>query len=409
MAGPDTDRWPAIGEPPRSGGPVLPGVADADPRADRDPVGRDRVGRIGRVALQSQRARRVAQVDAGPRRSMPNAAADQPGPGGETGIGRPSRRRRAAGGTLGGPSRASAPVHREPVGPHAVEPDERFDGADQHRGRSPGRLDDHVQAVVHPVDKVHVGDARWSRHDPIAGRRAEAGVRGQVLRPTVGLDLDDARLTAPGVVVADQPDTQQGRPDDSGRTGQRCSVEDAQAGWLGNQTSIESGMKRPKIEKKRGIRVVWKTSTIADVSSAVPDLAQAVELLGVLGDARDQEERAEDHDHRTKDQAGLDDPEQAAKDLVGETRLREQRLRLVEALRDEGEGDRGGDEDRAEADHVGVLPRELRPVIGEEVAQRLRQRRGEQEREQDRCDTDQSADRALGEPKHEKAHEEQDE
>jgi hypothetical protein len=61
-------------------------------------------------------------------------------------------------------------------------------------------------------------------------------MRGEVLGPAVGLDLDDARLPAPGLVVADEPNAQEARSDDLGRTGQRCPIEDGQAGWPWNQT-----------------------------------------------------------------------------------------------------------------------------------------------------------------------------
>ena len=58
---------------------------------------------------------------------------------------------------------------------------ERLDGADQDGGRASGRLGDDVEAVVHAVDKVHVGDARRPEHDPVPGRGPHAGVRGPVL------------------------------------------------------------------------------------------------------------------------------------------------------------------------------------------------------------------------------------
>ena len=62
---------------------------------------------------------------------------------------------------------------------------------------------------MHPVDKVHVGVAGGPEHDPIAGRLAEAGMRGQVLRADVGLDLDDPPDAPSGGVVADEEGTQQ--------------------------------------------------------------------------------------------------------------------------------------------------------------------------------------------------------
>ena len=66
-----------------------------------------------------------------------------------------------------------------------------------------------------------------------------------------------------------------------------------------------------------------------------------------------------------------------------------------------------GDEDRQEADHVAVFLGELRPVLAEEVRQRLGEQCGEEPREQDRADADQPPDRALREAEHEEAHEEE--
>ena len=98
-----------------------------------------------------------------------------------------------------------------------------------------------------------------------------------------------------------------------------------------------------------------------------------------------------------QDQASLDEAEDAADGLVDETRLLEQRLRLVEPLGQDREDDAAKDEDRQEPDHLAVLRRELGPVVAEEVAERRGQVGREQEREQDRADPDQAADRALGE------------
>jgi hypothetical protein len=51
-----------------------------------------------------------------------------------------------------------------------------------------------------------------------------------VLRPRVRLDLDDARLAPPGLVVTDQARPQQSRRDFLGRPGQPSAIDDAQAG-----------------------------------------------------------------------------------------------------------------------------------------------------------------------------------
>lgn len=57
-------------------------------------------------------------------------------------------------------------------------------------------------------------------------------MRGQVFRSPVGLDLDDAGLAPPGVVVTDQARAEQPRGDLLGRPGQPPSIDDAQAGVL---------------------------------------------------------------------------------------------------------------------------------------------------------------------------------
>jgi hypothetical protein len=57
-------------------------------------------------------------------------------------------------------------------------------------------------------------------------------VRGEVLGPPVGLDLDDAGLAPPRRVVADQARSEQPGRDVLGRTGQPFSIDDAQAGVL---------------------------------------------------------------------------------------------------------------------------------------------------------------------------------
>jgi hypothetical protein len=52
----------------------------------------------------------------------------------------------------------------------------------------------------------------------------------EILRPGVGLDFDDASLTPPGLVIADEPGTEQARGDDLRGAGKPLAIEDAQAG-----------------------------------------------------------------------------------------------------------------------------------------------------------------------------------
>ena len=227
------------GEPPRPGGPGLAGIGDPDARAHGDSVRRDdrgRVVRCFRVRLQAERAGRIAQVDPGPRRVDAERGPHEPRAARQAMVGdavQPPPCRDDAG---LGPTGAPATIPGEAIGPHALDAEQRFDGANQHRGRPAGRLGDHVQAVVHPVDKVHVGESRRPRHDPVPGRRREAGMRREVLRTTVRLDFDDARFAPPGRVVADQPRARAalGRPPravrpaslDRRRSGRRARVVD---------------------------------------------------------------------------------------------------------------------------------------------------------------------------------------
>ena len=91
-----------------------------------------------------------------------------------------------------------------------VDPLEWRDGTDEHRRRSAGGLGHDVQAGVHPVDKVHVGDARRPEHDPVAGRATKAGVGGEIGLTDVRLDLDDpADSWRPARLLADEKDAEQ--------------------------------------------------------------------------------------------------------------------------------------------------------------------------------------------------------
>ena len=174
-----------VDEPPGLAAPRLGGVADADPRRRRD--ARGRLARLDAGAAE-RGSSRSTPVSA---RVMSNAAATRPGPaasrspasaasravGRARGLGRRVRARRRA----RDPRRRASPP----------TPVDRLDGADQHGGGAALGLGDDVQALVHPVDKVHVGDPRRPEHDRVARRPAEAGVRGAVVLADVRLDLDD--------------------------------------------------------------------------------------------------------------------------------------------------------------------------------------------------------------------------
>ena len=105
---------------------------------------------------------------------------------------------------------------------------ERLHGADQQGGGRARRLRHHVEAVVHPVDKVHVGVPRGSEHDPVPRGLAEAGVRRSVVRPEVRLDLDDTADPPPGGVVADKPGADERRTRSERQARKNGPVDDAQ-------------------------------------------------------------------------------------------------------------------------------------------------------------------------------------
>lgn len=81
---------------------------------------------------------------------------------------------------------------------------------------------------MHAVDKVHVGVARGPEHDPIAGRLAEPGMRGEVIQADVGLDLDDPPNASSRGVVTDQVRPEQRATGLQAGARQDRPVEDAQ-------------------------------------------------------------------------------------------------------------------------------------------------------------------------------------
>ena len=148
--------------------------------------------RAGRLARGSRRRRRRGSS----RSSAGLGAGDVEGGGDEAGAGRESGGRQRVeppGRPLAG-RRASAPgggARRS--GPSRIAPTPSS-GSTARISTAAGPalgLGDHVQAVVHPVDKVHVGDARRPVHDRVPRGPPEAGMRGAVVLADVRLDLDD--------------------------------------------------------------------------------------------------------------------------------------------------------------------------------------------------------------------------
>lgn len=221
------------GEPPRPSRPRFASVGHPDTRADRDRVWHGRRRRVVGVVLQAKRAEGIAQVHAGPRRVDPEGGTDEARAARQAMVRDPvqAEPRRTGPGIRS--TGAPATIPGEAVGSHLLHAEQRLDGADEHSGRTASWLRDHVQTVVHPIDKVHVRESRRPSHDPVSDGGCEAGVRGAVVGTPVGLDLDDAGFAPPGLVIADQARAEQPRGSLFGRAGQLRSIEDAQAGVLG--------------------------------------------------------------------------------------------------------------------------------------------------------------------------------
>jgi hypothetical protein len=66
-----------------------------------------------------------------------------------------------------------------------------------------------VEAVVHPVDEVHVGTARRTEHHPGSRRQPAKRVRCAVLRPAVGLHFDQPSPERPAAYLPDEQLPQQ--------------------------------------------------------------------------------------------------------------------------------------------------------------------------------------------------------
>ena len=147
---------------------------------------------------------------------MPKAAATRPGPGRQASVGHGGAARRAHRGACRDARARRARAARIASTPSSGSTARTSSAAGPARG-----LGHDVEAVVHPVDKVHVGDARRPGHDPVAVGRAEPRVRRAVVLADVRLDLDDppdaaaARGSVAGPVggsgVADEPRAESAR------------------------------------------------------------------------------------------------------------------------------------------------------------------------------------------------------
>ena len=300
-------------------------------------------------------------------------------------------------------------MQRRPALTHQVQALQRLDRAHEDRGRAARRLGDDVEAVVHPVDKVHVGMAGRPEHRPVAGGRPEARVRCPVVDADVCLDLDDPPGPEARLVVADESRAEQASGGLERGAGEERSVDDGSGYGPVTICSMLSGTNRPNSVKKIG-RIDSRKKAVTCAASIQSQKSRrkcsSLPLSGMPGMRKNESRMMMTIDEQ---QHGLEHAQQAADHLVDEARLLEQRLRLVEALDRDGQGDEGGKEDRPEPDHVGVLVGELRPVLREERAERVAEVRREQEREHQRPEPEQAPDRALREAEHEEAEQDQEE
>ena len=178
----------------------------------------------GRASSRSGE-RRLAQVRAGPRHVDPEGGRHEARPARQAVIREdPDGPRRCARRGL-----AAGRMQRRPAVTHQVQAVQRFDGADEDRGRVAGRFGDDVEAVVHPVDKVHVGMTGRPEHRPVAGGWPEASVRCPVVDADVGLNLDDPPGPAARLVVADEARAEQASGGRERGAGEKRAVDDAQA------------------------------------------------------------------------------------------------------------------------------------------------------------------------------------
>jgi hypothetical protein len=213
---------------PRERRPGLPRPIDPDPRGSQHGVAFHRLA-VGR-RFQPQRRGRVAQIDAGPGGIQTESRADQPWTTGQSVGGHSSHALYLQVEPVPHWHAAPSAEANGPVMPHQIDSLEWLDGADQQRGRRSLGFRDHVQTVVHPVDKVHVGMAGRPEHDPVALGLAKARMRGQIVLADVRLELDDPTDTSAAGVVADQPRAEQRPSRFEGWPRQDRPIDEAQPG-----------------------------------------------------------------------------------------------------------------------------------------------------------------------------------
>ncbi len=209
-------------------------------------------------------------------RVMSNAAATRPGPAARRAAARWFRREAARDALRG--------VHRPPGrsldagGPHRGLACEGFDGANQHGSRSALGLRHDVQALVHAVHEVDVGDPGRPVHHGVAGRLPEPGVGCEIVLADVRLDLHDPPDALAGrPVVADEVGADERSRGVEGRSDEDLPREAAPQGQrrasrapaaLANASRTSCGNRKPSTASSAGITLLRRISAVSDVSNS---------------------------------------------------------------------------------------------------------------------------------------------
>lgn len=153
--------------------------------------------------------------------------------------------------------------------PHLLDPLDGLDGPDEDGGRFTFRPARHVQAVVHPVDKVHVGPAGSTEHDGRPFGQSCPGVRGTVVGAAIGLDFHDPAdpdCSPLGLPHEPGPEDRTGCVEDvSGKEAAREEPRCARArGQDLKAWRTVSGKTPPKSSRMNGTRRLRVTSAVTD-------------------------------------------------------------------------------------------------------------------------------------------------
>jgi len=231
-------------------------------------------GRPGSRAgsLQSKRRRPGTQVRAVERAIHAECGTQSSGSGGENRI----RRTACQGVTrVRAPGLASAPRrgsgHARLV--HRVQALQRLYRANEHCAGITGEAGHDVQAVVHPVDKVHVGEPCGSEHERRSRRAPGTCVRRTIIRPAVGLDFHDpARARGQPWFLAHEERPEEGGCRLAWRADQEIATKDGTRGSGPGQerkTAITSaGNRAPKKNSTDGTSRSRTKSAVTEPSSA---------------------------------------------------------------------------------------------------------------------------------------------